>query len=161
MMFKEHDATADAGTGASRISWEHDSAARNLLWRIMEECPDGNDRIWAEELQRRAPREGCEWSIYLYFAHNHALALKRGRRKRSYSRPAAVNAAKARLRARLLDLVMPNGKPLRDCTGKDCERFGKADEQRGRWLRRIATEVGPRRRVGVVLSERQLAELRR
>jgi hypothetical protein len=61
----------------------------------------------------------------------------------------------------LLDLLMPNGKALRDCTGAECDRFGKADEQRGRWLQRVAAEVGPTRRVGDVLGEKQLKTLMR
>src|SRR5262249_13646469 len=108
----------NSGTGASRISWEPD-AARSLLARIVAEYPDGDDEIWAEKLQKRAPKEGCEFSIYLYFAHNHGLALKRGRHKRKYAKAsrAKVKQIGIKMRARLLDLLMPNGKTLRDCTG--------------------------------------------
>lgn len=163
MTFKEQtESTTDSGTGARRISWEHDSA-RNLLARIIDEYPDGNDKIWAQHLQERAPQEGCEFSIYLYFAHNHALALKRKPRKRKYGKPsrAKMRRVKAEMRARLLDLLMPNGKPLRDCTGTECEQFGKADEQRGRWLQRVAEEVGADKRVGDVLDEPKLKALMR
>jgi hypothetical protein len=65
------------------------------------------------------------------------------------------------VRSALLDLLMPNGKPLRDCTGGECERYGKADEQRGLWLQRVAAKVGPDKHVGEVLDERQLKALMR
>jgi len=81
-------------------------------------------------------------------------------------RSAAVAAArveeiKKRIHEQLLDMIMPNGKALRDCTGADCTRFGKKDMQRGRWLLRLGDEVGPRQRVGKVLNEKQVAALKR
>ena len=55
---------------------------------------------------------------------------------------------------KLLDLSMPNGKPLRDCTGSDCKKFGG-------WLGKIAAKVGARQKVGSVLSEAQVRKLNR
>src|SRR5262249_35543792 len=112
------------GTGARRISREADPA-RNLLARIIAEYHDAGDKVWAEKLQKRAPEEDCEFAIYLYFAHNHANALKRRRRKRKYGKPSRIKMSKvrAKMHTRLLDLLMPNGKSLRDCTGAECERF--------------------------------------
>jgi response regulator RpfG family c-di-GMP phosphodiesterase len=52
----------------------------------------------------------------------------------------------------LLDLEMPNGKLLRDCTGRDCKRFGG-------WYQRFAEKVGPRKPVGDVLSEQDVRKL--
>jgi hypothetical protein len=48
----------------------------------------------------------------------------------------------------LLDLLMPNGKALRDCTGTDCRKFGG-------WFSRIADRVGSKK-VGDVLSEKEV-----
>jgi hypothetical protein len=53
----------------------------------------------------------------------------------------------------LLDLMMPNGKALRDCTGIDCRKFGG-------WFGRIADKVG-RKKVGDVLSEKEIRNLRK
>jgi hypothetical protein len=155
------DTGVDTGIlGATKISWEHDSA-RNLLLQIIEEYPDGNNQIWAQHLRERAPAEDCDWPIYLYFVTNHARALMRGpKRKRKRGKTGGA-VAKAKVRARLLDLLMPNGMALRDCTGQQVENFGKADEQRGRWLQRVAAEVGPDKRVGEVLGEKQLKALLR
>jgi hypothetical protein len=71
---------------------------------------------------------------------------------------------KAKVRARivekakmiLLDLMLPNGKPLRECTGADCAKLGPA---MGAWLSRIAGEVKPRQKVGDILSEESVREL--
>ena len=52
----------------------------------------------------------------------------------------------------LLSMVMPNGKELRDCTGRDCKRMGG-------WFARIAKRVKPTQKVGNALSEEQIQDL--
>ena len=52
----------------------------------------------------------------------------------------------------LLNLLMPNGKPMRDCTGMEMGGFGRA-------YTKIAEKVGPDRRVGDVISEEQVRKL--
>jgi hypothetical protein len=62
-------------------------------------------------------------------------------------------AAKAALtKIVLLDLIQPNGKPLRDCTGAECAKSGG-------WLTRIAAMIKPSDIVGKFLSEAQVREL--
>ena len=56
----------------------------------------------------------------------------------------------------LLDMKLPNGKALRDCTGADCAKLGPA---MGEWLSNISGEVKPRQKVGDVLSEERVREL--
>src|SRR5215510_701113 len=145
------DSSFEYRKGATRISWEHDSA-RYLLAKIMEELPDGDVDSWTKELLERAAEEGCERSIYLYFTVNHAAALMRGR----HPRPSKLSREqmKAKMRTRLLDVLMPNGKPLRDCTGEECKRFGAVQENNGRWLQRLGEQVGERH-VGEVFNEKQ------
>lgn len=65
---------------------------------------------------------------------------------------AQVVAAKEIMGLRLLDLVMPNGKALRDCTGGDCIRFGG-------FYTRIGKKVGKARVVGKVLTAADLIGL--
>src|SRR5262245_10721749 len=135
------DTSFEYRKGASRISWEHDNA-RHLLAKIMEEFPDGDADSWAKELLNRASEEGCERSIYLYFTVNHANALVRGKKKHD-SRHSRMSAEemKAKMRTRLLEVIMPNGKALRDCTGTDCVKFGRTQERNGRWLISVGTKV--------------------
>ena len=52
----------------------------------------------------------------------------------------------------LLDMVLPNGKPLRDSTGKDCAKAGG-------WLSKIAAKIKPNEVVGKTLSETQVRRL--
>jgi hypothetical protein len=55
-----------------------------------------------------------------------------------------------RVKLKLLDLVLPNGKALRDCTGRECRALGK---KTNRWLVAIADRIKPTDLVGAVMSE--------
>jgi hypothetical protein len=55
------------------------------------------------------------------------------------------------IKARILDFVMPNNKPLRDCTGSEVAGFGRG-------FIKIAEKVGPDQRVGDVLTDKEAAD---
>jgi len=61
-----------------------------------------------------------------------------------------------RAKLKLLDLIMPNGKMLRNCTGKECKQLSTKTST---WLAKIATKVKPTELVGAVLSEVQVHNL--
>lgn len=65
---------------------------------------------------------------------------------------AAVEAAKALIGERMFVMVMPNGKPLHDCTGAECVTFG------GHFTK-IGKAVGPRARVGKVMTAASITAL--
>jgi hypothetical protein len=65
---------------------------------------------------------------------------------RRKERLATIEKAKTLIQGNLLDLTMPNGKKLRDCTGADCAHFSG-------WQGRIAAKVKPTQKVGKVLNE--------
>jgi hypothetical protein len=79
------------------------------------------------------------------------LAIDRERGPRP-KRPAAVTAATVEASVKmvravvLLDLIMPNGKSLRACSGGECAGFEG-------WFKRITAKVGPKQIVGEVLDE--------
>jgi aminopeptidase N len=77
------------------------------------------------------------------------------RRKERLARQKAEQAAADRARVKLvgnvLKHVMPNGKPLGDCTGIECTSFGG-------WLTKVGAVVG-NKLVKDVLSNRQLIKL--
>lgn len=52
----------------------------------------------------------------------------------------------------ILDLVMPNGKTMRDCTGTEMAKFGNR-------YHRIAERVGKAKTVGSILNEDQVQEI--
>lgn len=56
----------------------------------------------------------------------------------------------------LLDLVLANGKALRDCTGRECREMSG---RMGGWLRKISDRVKPTQIVGKVLQEADVRKL--
>lgn len=54
----------------------------------------------------------------------------------------------------LMNLPMPNGKPLKDCTGNECSKFGG-------WFGLIAKAIKPKEIVGKHLTETDLQNLLR
>ncbi len=63
-----------------------------------------------------------------------------------------VREVKQTIARNFLTMVMPNGKELRDCTGRDCSRMGG-------WFTRIAEHVKPSQKVGNALTEEQVQKL--
>jgi len=56
----------------------------------------------------------------------------------------------------LLDWILPNGKPLRDCTGRECRQMsGRV----GGWLRKISDRIKPTDLVGKVMQEADVRKL--
>jgi hypothetical protein len=65
---------------------------------------------------------------------------------------AAAAKAKALIGERLFNLMMPNGKPLNECTGAECVKFGG-------YFVTIGEAVGPRQIVGRVMTAGDLTSL--
>jgi hypothetical protein len=72
--------------------------------------------------------------------------------KRSKAAKKTTSQLKLALIAGFLKLTMPNGKKLSDCTGKECIAFGGL-------FQKIGERVGPDKRIGDVLTEKQIAAL--
>lgn len=98
-----------------------------------------------------------QWARMKYTTALHAAYppssedLKKQRDKSRRERKAREKI-KGKLIKGVLNLVVPNGKHLGDCTGAECMSFGG-------WFVRVAEKVGPKRLVRDVLSEKQLREL--
>lgn len=65
-------------------------------------------------------------------------------------------AIKQKAQLILLDWVLPNGKALRDCTGRDCRQMSRTV---GTWLQKVADRVKPTETVGSVLQESDVRKL--
>lgn len=78
----------------------------------------------------------------------------KAKKKRAAAKETAslVKRTKALIVGRLMDFIMPNGKPLGMCTGAECKRFGGL-------FARIGKRVGDNRLVKDVLSVEQLGRL--
>lgn len=72
------------------------------------------------------------------------------RAERATRRDVVVESIKAQIV--ILKLVMPNGKPMGECTGAEMAKFGNR-------YQRVAEKVGKTKIVGDVLSEEQVREI--
>lgn len=84
-------------------------------------------------------------------AKQRAKHIERPERKQQIAQIKEVIKARA-TQIVLLEMIMPNGKPLADCTGQECAKAGG-------WLCRVAMKIGPDERVGDALSENELRKL--
>jgi hypothetical protein len=118
---------------------------RDLCWTAFWESED------SENLMK---------SVFKYWFANNYVSLRpltpAEREARKAQRQVEIEQAKTTIKQNLLDLVLPNGKRLRDCTGRDCTRLSK---KIGPWLMRIAEKVKPNEIVGKVLTEAQVQSL--
>lgn len=138
-------------TGAKVQSWAKHNA-RELLAKIFRENQDADEeKIYHLFLDECAP---YFHEIVRYWVTNNLRALKP--KQKLADSAEAVAAAKETIKLRMLDCFLPNGKALRDCTGKECAELSS---KVGAWLGKIAKAVGPTKRVGDVLSEEQASAL--
>lgn len=156
--------------GATRQSWRTRSV-RDLLAEIVKEYPRASDdKLLREYLDRCRNSEDDFEAAVTYAFDNNIRALRkqdisareraeRANRKVEVAKQAArvaerhADAVKAiKHQVMLLNLPMPNGKLMRNCTGEEIGGFGKS-------YAKIAQKVGPRKRVGEVLTEDQLHAL--
>lgn len=152
--------------GAKRQSWRH-ANPRDLLINIVAKHK-GADRDYLFEEFYRAAVDNVDiiGSIIEYwFANNYHSLTKQIASDNAKTRSAArVGKMQEELKENikqtaaimLLDLMMPNGKTLRDCTGKECQSLSK---KTGSWLAKIAQKIPATKKVGECLSEIQVKRL--
>jgi hypothetical protein len=156
----------DTGTyGAKVQSWKS-ANPRDLLRQIIEENRNADKpallAITRDRLLAGDAVDHLEAVIEYWFANNYHSLVERPapppREATKATRAAAVKNVKEKVKTRileeaqamLLDIVtLPNGKSLRDSTGKDCAKAGG-------WLSKLAEKVGPKQRVGATLSEEEV-----
>ena len=146
-------------TGASFIAEKTDHNPRDLVIEVVKAMPEAGrkerfERFWADlgdagDDNRRA----VAWYFfvnmhdYLTTSRNQADPVQRAQAKRDL-----VESIKAQIV--MLDLTMPNGKPMKDCTGAEMAKFGNR-------YQKIAEQVGKAKLVGAVLNEDQVKEIMR
>lgn len=141
-----------------RLVAVHGFEDREQLLRIFEEHVRGNDALISTIIEywytnnlnsliaaqhRAKPEEALQMASVREKANREA-------------RETVTKAIEHRARLMLLDLMMPNGKRLRACTGEECRSLSKTV---GQWLVAVAKEVPAKKRVGEALSEDRLHEL--
>jgi len=162
--------------GATGQSWRG-ANPRDLLRRVIDDNP-GSDRVslfrlFVDKLKEEDDGDHMETIIEYWFANNyHSLIAARSGAAANQSGRAAATAERDRwvagttekLRERiaeeasivLLDMLMPNGKHLAECTGEECAALAS---QLGNWLRKVARRVKPEETVGATLTEADLRKL--
>jgi len=156
-----------------------------LLVSIIEGDPGADrDRLfrkWTQQMfeadglvELAIDPEGYLWAVLRHTFANLLSSLDRDGRKRKQKqqtpeqrakvqedRQAKVEVLKQQVEQTvLLNLVLSNGKKIRDCTGAECIKEGAGRIKEGGWLMAIGKKVG-KRLVGEVLSEKQIAALRK
>jgi hypothetical protein len=151
--------------GHTRSTWRDESHLRGLLLKLKNKRPNATRKELEDLFMSAAQADAAMVDEALRYAFdNHFKSLNESvqpqRQPQRKAAPAVsafvsddeVVAAKVRFaKIILLDLVMPNGKKLRDCTGNECGEFGG-------WLLKIKERVGSAI-VGDELSEKQLAKI--
>lgn len=142
--------------GASFLSKQAADNPRELLVKLITDNKSASkDEVFKLFQEAIEDDPGYERAIRWYFFVNmYDYAVRPNRNPNRGAQAAAVAEqliAKAVLaiKGQLLDLPMPNGKAMRDCTGAEMARFGNR-------YQRIAEKVGKAKMVGAVLSEDQV-----
>jgi hypothetical protein len=147
-------------TGAKRQSWRGTNP-RSILLKLIADNPhetrQDEDRILELFWQAIRKDEDILHTIAVKYWGTNNYSYLVYRRPDSTSRvkkTEEVEAAKNSILSKiiLLDFVMPNGKPLRECTKQDCQKIGG-------WLLKVAKTLKPKQMVGEVFSERELRRL--
>jgi hypothetical protein len=156
--------------GATRQSWKANSP-RDLLRRLIEKNPTTSEErlltLFTDEVREN---EGFLETLIEYWFTNNYRSLTRGtvepavQAKAREERQAKVAEIKHRVAKHierkaqilLLDLTMPNGKKLRDCTGKECAELGRKTSA---WLVSLSQKLKPAQTVGEVFTEDKVRSL--
>jgi len=153
----------NTGTYGSKIqSWKKTNP-REILMRVVGQNPTAHEAGIAELFWDLVKEdEDCLKVIAIdyWLPNNYRSLVRPAARLSPQARTAQVKKIKAAINQRvhdearilLLDMIMPNGKPLRECTGKEIKRFDG-------WLAKVAAKVKPNEKVGAVLSEEQVRKL--
>lgn len=154
--------------GAKRQSW-YPSNPRALLKGLIDDNPKASEATLKRMLKEVLLQEQdyLDAVVDYWFGNNlRSIVAEEPAPKRP--RPAAaakiVNDVKKNVIAHierstklaLLDLVLPNGKKLRNATGADCKGLAP---KIGVWLGQVARKLQPSQTVGKVLSEKEVREI--
>jgi len=147
-------------TGASFVAGKSAHNPRDLVVTVLEKYPDADReeqfREFRNLLDKRA--DAFQRAVDWYFFLNMSTYMTTNSNGRESPDPMQRAEAKARqqemvenIKAQIvmLDLTMPNGKPMKDCTGAEMAKFGNR-------YQRIAAKVGKANTVGSVLNEDQV-----
>jgi type I site-specific restriction endonuclease len=152
-------------TGAKRQSWRKDNP-RELLKRLVEENPQADNEELFHKFRVALAKGSDELneSVERYYFDNNIRSLmekplvtKQKREQMEREREKIAERIEKKIEEKideaatrkLLDAIMPNEKPLRDCTGSECKQMGG-------WLSGIGEKLGADQVVADKFSEEQI-----
>jgi hypothetical protein len=141
--------------GHTRSTWRDTTHLRGVLLKLVTQHPDASrDELEAMYLAKVRKVSALVDEALRRAFDNDLSGIQRllGKRRQPASQNVVAAAAERLATVVLLDLMMPNGKRLRDSTGKECR-------QTGGWLIKVADRVGDRGVVGAKLSEAEVAKI--
>ncbi len=152
-----HAHVESSRNGASALAKSASDNPREMLIKLIEQHKDSTKEDLFKLFRSHLDDEpGYQRAVDWYFFINmyEYATTSRNRNKDPVERAEArqrqeqlVESIKAQIV--LLDLTMPNGKSMRDCTGAEMAKFGNR-------YQRIAEKVGKAKTVGSVLNEDQV-----
>lgn len=161
------DTTTPVGTQGAKRQSQKAASPRALLRRMMDDLTGASEAIIRTKFTRAVINDPdmLDAIIEYWFANNYrnlsdhddapierlSSQEAQQRKKRAVTQVTRIIKARAEKMV-LLEMVMPNGKPLGECTGQDCAIVGG-------WLSKIATKIKPHEIVGEKLSEMEVRRL--
>jgi hypothetical protein len=153
--------TNPAVRGSTRATWIDESRLRGMMLQLLKQFPNADREAILAKFLTKARRSSAmvdegltrifdiDWRIiHRSMAREETKsekvkrAAEQQRAIRRVSKTELTKANKLLVSLVLLDLVQPNGKKLRDCTGVECKSFGG-------WLTKIGDRVG-----GAIVGEK-------
>ncbi len=149
-------------TGASFVAAKEKNNPRDLVAKIIEKMESAERSEQFEAFRTMLAKRSDEYQRavdWYFFVNMHDyMTTNRNRRRDPIERAEALAEKHDRVKSIvaqivLLDLTMPNGMALRDCTFAECAKFGG-------FFAKIAKKGKPKQIVGKVMTEEQLQALR-
>lgn len=140
--------------GAKHQSW-YDKTPRNALRDLVAKHPRATEAEISMMMNNILKHDDeMQRIVNEYWFQNNWLALRRekGKKRSKADKAARVALVKQQMRSRLMELVMPNGKALGDCTHNDLVTSAT-------WQRKLARKLKPNQTVRHVYTEDQLQEV--
>ncbi len=151
---------------ATRQSWKKRSV-RDVLVDVMAENPGVGEQKLLKKFVEHLEEDSGDLAVTAEYAFINTyrrlqaeptaeercnIAKQRVEKAKKVADAACDHAEKVKAikeQIMLLNLEMPNGKKLSDCTGRECDRFGG-------WFKTLAKKVGATKRVGDIFDETKL-----
>ncbi len=159
--------------GAKVQSWAAKNP-RDILKRFMDENPTAGKldvfNLFRDEIKSEDTEEYLDVVIEYWFANNYYSlvptadpsrqvatrdSIKEAAQEKAVTKAIATQIDE-KAKIKLLEMMMPNGKPFGDCTGGECSALAP---KVGGLLAVVATKVKADEKVRDVMSEDQLREL--